>query len=76
MPGLDVLSGTFIFIVYKFGVVLQELEQIPLFMSKPLEEVDPNENPAAAAFQQIKFEEETPEGTVYVHVIISHQRSA
>ena len=45
-------------------------------MSKPLEEVDPNENPAAAAFQQIKFEEETPEGTVYVHVIISHQRSA
>ena len=31
-------------------------------MSKPLEEVDPNENPAAAAFQQIKFEEETPEG--------------
>ena len=32
-------------------------------MSKPLEEVDPDENPAAAAFQCIKFEEETPEGT-------------
>ena len=32
-------------------------------MNKPLEEVDLNENPAAAAFQQIKFEEETPEGT-------------
>ena len=31
-------------------------------MSKPLEEVDPEENPAAAAFQCIKFEEETPEG--------------
>ena len=38
-------------------------------MSKPLEEVDPDENPAAAAFQCIKFEEETPEG-IYacVHV--------
>ena len=31
-------------------------------MSKPLEEVDPDENPAAAAFQCIKLEEETPEG--------------
>jgi len=31
-------------------------------MSKPLEEVDPDENPVAAAFQCIKFEEETPEG--------------
>ena len=38
------------------------MEQIPLFMSKPLEEVDPDENPAAAAFQCIKLEEETPEG--------------
>ena len=38
-------------------------------MSKPLEEVDPDENPAAAAFQCIKFEEETPEG-IYVCVHI------
>lgn len=39
-------------------------------MSKPLEEVDPDENPAAAAFQCIKFEEETPEGvhTLYTYV--------
>ncbi|XP_065904201.1 tetratricopeptide repeat protein 4-like isoform X2 [Dysidea avara] len=45
----------------------EEIEQIPLFMNKPLEEVDLNENPAAAAFQQIKFEEETPEGRAKVH---------
>lgn len=39
-------------------------------MSKPLEEVDPDENPAVAAFQCIKFEEETPEGvhTLYTYV--------
>jgi len=38
-------------------------------MNKPLEEVDPNENPAAAAFQQIKQEEETPEGTVWSAIV-------
>lgn len=39
-------------------------------MSKPLEEVDPDENPEAAAFQCIKFEEETPEGVcLYVHTV-------
>jgi len=54
-------------------VALQEMEQIPLFMSKPLEEVDPNENPAAAAFQQIKFEEETPEGTTLgLNIFVLH----
>lgn len=37
-------------------------------MSKPLEEVDPDDNPAAAAFQCIKFEEETPEG-IYMCVV-------
>ena len=49
------------------------MEQIPLFMSKPLEEVDPDENPAAAAFQCIKLEEETPEGIricIYVFVCV------
>jgi len=41
-------------------------------MSKPLEEVDPDENPAAAAFQSIKLEEETPEGErIFICVLMS-----
>ena len=40
----------------------QELENIPLFMTRPPEVVDAESAPALAALQDIKYNEETPYG--------------
>ena len=40
----------------------QELEQIPLFMSKTPSSVDPDKSPGLAALQALKYEMETAEG--------------
>ena len=40
----------------------EELENIPLFMTKSPEEVDPEKAPGVAAMQALKFEEDDPKG--------------
>ena len=39
------------------------MEHIPLFMTRSPDEIDPEKAPALAALQDIKYEEETPQGT-------------
>lgn len=40
----------------------QELEQIPLFMTRSPETIDPEKAPAVAALQDMKYEDQTPHG--------------
>ena len=41
---------------------MQELEQIPLFMTKTPDVVDPAKSPGLAALQDLKYQEGTPTG--------------
>ena len=45
----------------------QELEQIPLFMTRPPEAVNSDLSPALAALQDIKYQEEMPLGDIMLH---------
>lgn len=38
------------------------MEKIPFFMTKPPDEVNPEEDIAIAAMQSLKYEEENPQG--------------
>lgn len=46
---------------------IQELEQIPLFMTKTPSTVDPDKSPGLAALQALKYETETAEGRATAH---------
>lgn len=40
----------------------KEIEQIPLFMTKPPTEIDPVNSPGLVALQELKYKEDTPKG--------------
>ena len=46
------------------AALLQELEQVPLFMTQSPEKVDAESAPALAALQDLKYSEATPQGTL------------
>ena len=53
-----------------FLPLFQELEQIPLFMTRSPEAVDPEKSPALAALQDIKYEDQTPR-SMFSDIIIT-----